>query len=66
MPTMHSICHFSIFRNWVNGKDHFKNDYEKEGGIKKGKICIKCIRQKKEKEKEKDCKLVFLRDVRVI
>ena len=30
MPTMHSICHFSIFRNWVDSKDHFKNDYEKE------------------------------------
>ena len=31
MPTMHSVCHFSIFRNWVNDSDHFKNDYKKEG-----------------------------------
>ena len=26
---MHSICHISFFRNQVDGKDDFKNDFEK-------------------------------------
>ena len=28
MPTVHSICQFNIFHNWVDDMDHFKNDYE--------------------------------------
>ena len=30
MPTVYSVCHFSIFRNWADGRNHFKNNYEKE------------------------------------
>ena len=26
---MKSVCHFSIFRNWVDSRDHFKNDLKK-------------------------------------
>ena len=29
MPPMHSICHLRFFCYWVDGKDHFKNDFKK-------------------------------------
>ena len=25
----YAICHLSFFRNWVDGRDHFKNDLKK-------------------------------------
>ena len=29
MPPMHSVCHFRFFCYWVDGNDHFKNDFKK-------------------------------------
>ena len=25
----HAVCHLSFFRNWVDGRDHIKNDFKK-------------------------------------
>ena len=27
----HTICHFNFFRNWVDNRNHFKNDFKKSG-----------------------------------
>ena len=27
----HVVCNLSFFRNWVEGRDHFKNDLKKSG-----------------------------------
>ena len=29
MPPGIFVCHLSFFRNWVDGRDHFKNDFKK-------------------------------------
>ena len=29
MPSMHSVCHLRFFCYWVDGRDHFKNDFKK-------------------------------------
>ena len=29
MPSGIFVCHLSFFRNWVDGRDHFKNDFKK-------------------------------------
>ena len=29
MPSMHFVCHLKFFCYWVDGKDHFKNDFKK-------------------------------------
>ena len=29
MPPMHSVCHLKFFCYWVDGNDHFKNDFKK-------------------------------------
>ena len=29
MPPMHSICYLRFFCYWVDGRDHFKNDFRK-------------------------------------
>ena len=29
MPPMHSVCQIRFFCYWVDGKDHFKNDFKK-------------------------------------
>ena len=25
------VCHLNFFRNWVDGRNHFKNDFKKSG-----------------------------------
>ena len=27
----HAVCHLNFFRNWVDRKDHFKNNFKKLG-----------------------------------
>ena len=29
MPPMHSVYHLRFFYYWVDGRDHFKNDFKK-------------------------------------
>ena len=34
----HAVCHLSFFRDWVDSRDHFKNDFKKSGTYLEAKL----------------------------